>query len=102
MGTRGYWAGFITRNGAIAEFDRADQVLEWRRTVLHSVGSEPSIVLVPDASDRGLDKQCPAYIADELAALTRFSARHRDGLRQGHVRLGMPPGDSALHIDRRM
>lgn len=112
--------GNITRNGDAEEFDRAGQVVEWLWTVLHRLGSEPSLVLVPDVTDRGLvfKKRSRAYLVDErnaprreetdeltrvasqLAEFARFSARQREDLRPRHVRSGMLPGDSSLDIDR--
>ncbi|HEX3763396.1 MAG TPA: metallophosphoesterase [Kofleriaceae bacterium] len=110
--------GNITQNGDVAEFNRAGQVLEWLWTVLHSLDSDPSLVVVPDQADRGVREPLPAYIGDErdvvqrgmtdeptrvtdqLAEFTRFSARQRDHLRQGHVWPGMGFGDSSLRIDR--
>lgn len=110
--------GYTTQNGEVEEFERAGQVVEWLWTVLRRLGSEPSLVLVPGASDRGLNKQRSAYLVDErdarrreetdeptqvasqLAEFARFSARLREDLRQRHVRSGMLPGDCSLVIDR--
>jgi 3',5'-cyclic AMP phosphodiesterase CpdA len=108
------------RIGSVAdEYDQATRVLEWLWTLLHQLGSAPSLIMVPGSTDRVRQKRPRTYLRDEravsregnaggqlaetiaeLAEFVRFEERLGDHLKLGYSRSGKLPGDRSLVIDR--